>query len=92
MEETDDDNDDDDLYSDIAEVEYEYDEEDYEDADEENEARSVPTDPLGIIFFLWCLVWCVMWCGVWYLGLLNNIIFIARSGNPLLQKSAQSPR
>ena len=57
VEETDDDDDDDhDLYSDIAEVEYEYDEEDYEDAEKESEARSVPTDPLGIIIFLWCVV------------------------------------
>ena len=45
-----------DLYSDIAEVEYEYDEEYYEDADEESEARSVPTDPLGILFSYDCCV------------------------------------
>ena len=74
-----------DLYSDIAEVEYEYDEEYYED-DEESEARSVPTDPLGILFSYECCV--VSWC----LCLLYNIIFIARSRNPLLHKSAQSLR
>ena len=81
LEETDDDVDD--LYSDIAEVEYEYDEEYYEDADEESEARSVPTDPLGILFSM-----NVLWC----LCLHYNIIFIARSRNPLLQKSVQSLR
>ena len=54
LEETDDDVDD--LYSDIAEVEYEYDEEYYEDADEESEARSVPTDPLGMLFSYKCSV------------------------------------
>ena len=36
LEETDDDNDDDDLYSDIAEVEYEYDEEDYEGSSDDS--------------------------------------------------------
>ena len=44
------DNDDDyDLYSDIADIEYDYDEELYEDVDVESdvEARAVPSDPLG---------------------------------------------
>ena len=36
------------LYSDIAEVEYDYDEELYED-EEESEPRSLPTDPIGRI-------------------------------------------
>ena len=42
------DDEDNDLYSDIAEISYEYDEELYED-EEEVEARSapIPTDPLG---------------------------------------------
>ena len=40
------------LYSDIAEVEYDYDEELYDETgeeEEENEARNLPTDPIGRI-------------------------------------------
>ena len=36
-----------DLYSDITEVEYDYDEELYDEDESEVEARAVPTDPLG---------------------------------------------
>ena len=36
-----------DLYSDITEVEYDYDEELYDEDESEAEARAVPTDPLG---------------------------------------------
>ena len=46
------DNDDDyDLYSDIADIEYDYDEELYEDVDAESdvEARAAPSDPLGLL-------------------------------------------
>lgn len=35
------------LYSDIANIEYDYDEEYYEDTEEDNEQRSIPTDPIG---------------------------------------------
>merc|ERR1711862_260807 len=35
------------LYSDIANIEYDYDEEYYEDTEEDNEPRSIPTDPIG---------------------------------------------
>ena len=55
IEETEEEEEEEDLYSDIAEVEYEYDEEYYED-DEESEASSVPTDPLGILFSYECSV------------------------------------
>ena len=43
------DDDDDSLYSDIAQAEYEYDEELYEDTDtdSDDEQRSLPTDPVG---------------------------------------------
>ena len=34
------------LYSDVAELEYDYDEELY-DEEEDNEPRSIPTDPIG---------------------------------------------
>ena len=36
------------LYSDVAELEYDYDEELY-DEEEDNEPRSIPTDPIGCI-------------------------------------------
>ena len=46
-----------------------------EDADEENEARSVPTDPLGIIFFLWCVVLCGFLCGVmWFVYVISTCL------------------
>ena len=35
------------MYSDITEVEYDYDEELYDEDESEAEARAVPTDPLG---------------------------------------------
>ena len=39
--------DDDSLYSDIATVEYDYDEELYEDVEEEEAPRQFPNDPIG---------------------------------------------
>ena len=41
-----------DLYSDIAAIEYDYDEELYEDVENEVEARAVPSDPLGKIDYI----------------------------------------
>ena len=38
------------LYSDVAELEYDYDEELY-DEEEDNEPRSIPTDPIGFIIY-----------------------------------------
>merc|ERR1712061_874983 len=38
------------LYSDVAELEYDYDEELY-DEEEDNEPRSIPTDPIGSIIY-----------------------------------------
>ena len=38
------------LYSDVAELEYDYDEELY-DEEEDNEPRSIPTDPIGCIIY-----------------------------------------
>ena len=84
----DDDDDDDDLYSDIAEVEYEYDEEDYEDADEENEARSVPTDPLGISFSDECCVVSNVYVYSTILSLLpGRVIHFFRNQRSLLDRN-----
>ena len=47
IDEVDDDDVENSLYSDIANIEYDYDEEYYEDTEEDNEPRAIPTDPIG---------------------------------------------